>query len=69
MQIKDAGGTIFTPDGDCAKVQSVRRRIYAMNRRQITFLVLALPRQGDFTGADLSGDRQEELQRVESAPK
>ncbi len=32
-------------------------------------IYLDLPRQGDFTGADLTGDRQAELQRVESAPK
>lgn len=32
-------------------------------------IYLALPRQGDFTGADLSVDRQQELHRVESAPK
>jgi len=30
---------------------------------------LVLPRHADFTGADLSGDRQQELHRVESAPK
>lgn len=32
-------------------------------------IYMALPGQGDFTGADLTGDRQAELQRVESAPK
>ncbi|MCX6993469.1 MAG: acetolactate decarboxylase [Kiritimatiellaeota bacterium] len=32
-------------------------------------IYLALPRQGDFNSADLSGDRQQELRRVESAPK
>ena len=38
-----------------------------MNRCQITFLVLALPQQGDFTHADLSVDCQQELRRVESS--
>jgi len=32
-------------------------------------IYLALPRQGDFTSADLSGDRQQELHRVESSDK
>ena len=32
-------------------------------------IYLALPRQGDFTHTDLSVDRQQELHRVESAPK
>lgn len=32
-------------------------------------IYLALPHQGDFTRADLSGDRQQELHRVESSPK
>lgn len=32
-------------------------------------IYLALPRQGDFTHTDLSGDRQQELHRVESSPK
>ena len=32
-------------------------------------IYLTLPRQGDFTNIDLSADRQQELQRVESAPK
>jgi acetolactate decarboxylase len=32
-------------------------------------IYLALPHQGDFTNADLSGDHQQELQRVESVPK
>ncbi|MFH1969449.1 MAG: hypothetical protein ABIJ53_03930 [Verrucomicrobiota bacterium] len=40
-----------------------------MNRCQITFLVLALPRQDDFTSADLSSDRQQELQRAKSSSK
>ncbi|MDP2991493.1 MAG: hypothetical protein Q8O57_13115 [Kiritimatiellota bacterium] len=42
-----------------------------MSRCQIMFLVLdlELPQQGDFTHADLSVDRQQELHRVESAPK
>lgn len=32
-------------------------------------IYMALPRQGDFIGADLDADRQQELHRVESAPK
>lgn len=32
-------------------------------------IYLVLPRQGDFTHADLSADRQQELHRVESSPK
>ena len=32
-------------------------------------IYLELPRQGDFTSADLSVDRQQELRRVEGAPK
>jgi acetolactate decarboxylase len=32
-------------------------------------IYLALPQQGDFMYTDLSVDRQQELHRVESAPK
>ncbi|MFA5042628.1 MAG: acetolactate decarboxylase [Kiritimatiellia bacterium] len=32
-------------------------------------IYLTLPRQGDFAAIDLSADRQQELQRVESAPR